>query len=752
MSEPTKHTYEFGPFRIDARERLLFRDGAIVPLPPKIFDTLLALVEGNGHLLDKDDLIKQVWPDTFVEEGNLTRNVSTLRSVLGEGENGHHYIETIPRRGYRFVATVKGLSGVGPDLIVQERTCSTVTIEEESSQGIFVSGTESAARSVEMVAARTRSSAEYLVGEIKRRKRATVVAVGVLAIAGAGITFGLYKFFNKPIQPFQTPHLDRLTTTGKAVNAAISPDGKQVVYAEEEAGLQSLWVRQVVVANSKQIIQPAEIAYAGLTFSPDSNFIYYVTTDNSSTIAAKGALYQVPALGGTPRKLMDDVSSPVTFSPDGKRFAFVRKGGGQGSQLMLANADGTGEPQPLTARKPPEFFTLYPRSGLAWSPDGKTIVCSGGEGGGFGQMYPIEVSVADGAQKQLTTKRWHAVTQLAWLADGNGLLMDARNSGDAHPQIWHVSYPGGQARRIYNDFNSFNTLSLTATSDKLVTVQTVSESNIWAIAPTEESGRARQVTFGPGRNDSDPETTRDGKILYHSTAGGSSDLWIMHRDGSNQGQLTFDPLWESQPTVSANGGSIVFLLGSEDSGLNIWKMDADGSNRKQVTNGGMFPHYSPDGQWIVYTSPRDRWSLWKIRSDGGESIRLTDEVATQPAISPDGRLIAYVYARQGEVRKIKVIPFYGGWPLNVFEAPEMPAMFEIAWTPNGQAIIYNAIRNGASQILSQPLDSVLPKLLVDFKSDLLHGGFAWSRDGKELFFGAGPVKSDVVLISDSNKK
>jgi Tol biopolymer transport system component len=416
---------------------------------------------------------------------------------------------------------------------------------------------------------------------------------------------------------------------------------------------------------------------------------------------------------------------------------------------MLANADGAGELQVLASRKSPEFFTLFPSHGLEWSPDGKTIVCSGGDDGGFGQMYPIEVRVADGSQRQFTTRRWHLVHQLAWLADGSGLLMNAWDHGtDAHQQIWHVSYPGGEARRIYNDFNSYDTLSLAATSDKLVAVQTVRESNIWAITPAEEPDRARQITFGPGRNDGDPVTTPDGKIVYGSTAGGSPDLWIMDRDGSNQKQLTFDPLIEMLTTVSPDGRSIAFLLGGQDSGQNIWKMDADGGNRKQLTSGGMFPDYSPDGQWIVYTSPRDKWSLWKIPSDGGEPIRLTDHVSIQPEVSPDGKLIAYVYVRQGEVRKIKVIPFDGGEPLKIFEMPDMPEMFDIAWTPNGQAIIYNAIRNGASEILSQSLDGGPPRQMVDLKSNRI-AGFAWSRDGKELFFGTGPVNSDVVLIHDS---
>lgn len=107
MAQQKSHFYEFGRFRLDARERVLLRDRDLVPLTPKVFEILLALVEQSGHVVEKDDLMKRVWPDTFVEEGNLTQNVSLLRKALGETTGGLQFIETISRRGYRFVADVK---------------------------------------------------------------------------------------------------------------------------------------------------------------------------------------------------------------------------------------------------------------------------------------------------------------------------------------------------------------------------------------------------------------------------------------------------------------------------------------------------------------------------------------------------------------------------------------------------------------------------------------------------------------------
>src|SRR5499426_3651415 len=120
MSHQPKHIYKFGPFRLDAAEHLLLREGESVPLTPKAFDLLLALVERHGHLLEKEELLKKVWPDTFVEEANLASNISQLRKALGDGENGHRYIETAPKRGYRFVANVKVVVEEGEEQLVQE--------------------------------------------------------------------------------------------------------------------------------------------------------------------------------------------------------------------------------------------------------------------------------------------------------------------------------------------------------------------------------------------------------------------------------------------------------------------------------------------------------------------------------------------------------------------------------------------------------------------------------------------------------
>ncbi len=409
---------------------------------------------------------------------------------------------------------------------------------------------------------------------------------------------------------------------------------------------------------------------------------------------------------------------------------------------MLANSDGTGEAQILAYRKPPEAFT---RNGCAWSPDGETIICVGGDNPLFGEQYPVAVRVADGSQKPLTKKRWNLIKQSAWLADGSGFVMAAVDNLDAGSQLWHVTLPGGVPVRIYNDLNDYTDLSLTANSETLVTIQRQPQLNIRAINLTEEPRQIRQLTFGTNGSDGRQclTTTPDGKIIYSSETGGNWDLWTMDADGGNQKQLTFDESKEGSATVSPDGRSVVFGVASQG----IWKIDLDGGNRRQLTRYGMFPNYSTDGNWIFYTLPRDKWTMWKVSAEGGEPSRVTDYPAVQPAVSPDGELIAYMYHKTRAEYKLYVAPIEGGEPIKIFDALPL-RLFDIEWSPDGTAIIYGAFENGIQQIISQSFDGGAPQILLAAKSEAesIHS-FTFSRDGKQLFISAGPINQNVVMFN-----
>ncbi|MBA3255249.1 MAG: PD40 domain-containing protein [Pyrinomonadaceae bacterium] len=242
--------------------------------------------------------------------------------------------------------------------------------------------------------------------------------------------------------------MTKLTSNGKATQAVISPDGKQVVYVIDDGGRRTLWLRQVATATDVQLTAPEDVFYLSLTISPDGNFLYYVS---GSTTRGNRVLYQMPVLGGNPKKMVEDVGSPISFSPDGKQIAFVRSGRGE-SALMIANADGT-EERKIAVRQPPNSFGDFFQGGVAWSPDGKQIASIAHSIDSAGQFQNvIEIPFEGGTERPLTSQKWYQIQRLAWLADGSGLLMTAaEQAADSRSrQIWYLSHTSGEARKITN--------------------------------------------------------------------------------------------------------------------------------------------------------------------------------------------------------------------------------------------------------------------------------------------------------------
>ena len=603
---------------------------------------------------------------------------------------------------------------------------------------------------------RKTSSAEYLISEIKRHKPRVLIALVIFIIAAAGIGTGLYKLLgkNKPSAPFQTVKISNLTTTGRVIHAAISPDGKYVAHVVEDQGKESLRVRQVVTTSSQQVVTPADVRYLGLTFSSDGNSIYYTVRESDKR--GEGALYRVPVpIGATPpRRLLTNIDTAITVSPDGKQFAYgVVNALAREGALMIANIDGTGA-YALVTKNGPQFGDLPWRfSNPAWSPDGKVIAYGRrikSQSGWGGPQGVYEVSVKDGSEKPITSHTWRQVGHLAWLHDGSALIITAAEHLDRF-QIWHLSYPGDQARRITNDESkNYRGVSLTTDASLLATTQQDEQSSIW-IAPDGDASRARRITSGRYEGRYGVAWTRDDKIVYHSFASGNEDIWIMNADGSGQSQLTDDPGADDNCCeVSPDGRYIVFRSQRED-GTALWRMDRDGGNAKRLTQDGNQPTVLPDGRWVIY---HILGRLWKVSIEGGEVAQLNATSGgsyTSPAISPDGKLIACYYRDDPNTDpRLAIIAPEGGQPIKLFDT--LPVMLRplraLLWTPDGKAIAYIKTTAGVSNIWSQSLDGDPPKPLTHFDNGSMFS-FAWSRDGKKLVYSRGSVTGDVVLIRDS---
>ena len=307
--------YEFGNFRIDPETKMLYRGGTEITLPPKVIETLIVLVENQGEIVSKTELMDIVWPDTVVEESNLSQHLYYLRKTLGNAPDGTPIIETLRRRGYRFNAVATRIGSAS--LSSRPGSSPRPTVQNLS---IRRHGNVLTVADWEAEPAPLASPVRPVVdGTVDRRNKRPILAYGVIGALTVGLVAvslwllqGRSAVRTETVEDIQTAFL----TNGRPVEGvAISPDGNYFAYHELEAPIGRLWVQQTGQSGRVEIVPAAERWMGAKTFSPDGQFIYYVAREASDPLAA---LYRVPTLGGPHTKVLQNVLMPVTFSPDGK--------------------------------------------------------------------------------------------------------------------------------------------------------------------------------------------------------------------------------------------------------------------------------------------------------------------------------------------------------------------------------------------------------------------------------------------------
>jgi Tol biopolymer transport system component len=579
------------------------------------------------------------------------------------------------------------------------------------------------------------------------RLRAILITLAVMAVAAAFHKLLLQK---KPGAPFQAMSMERFSASGNVQGAAISPDGRYLAYVAGNAGQQSLWLRQVAT-HSDIRISPAAAGHSfGLTFSHDSNYLYYLQAPINAT---EGTVYRVPSLGGEPQKVAANVGSGVTLSPDDKQVIFLRWGAQGEGAVIVAHIDGSSE-RKLATRRTPQFFESTP----AWSPDGKLIAVTVADTRTT-KAGVVTMSAQGGREVPVGAEasQWYSAGEVAWLPDASGLLVVAQATPGSPSQIWQLSYPDGHLSRVTNDLNTYSSISLTADSHMLFAVQNNLLSNLCIVPSGGSSRNAQQISFGQGKDEGyfGLAWLSNTTIAYSSSAGGNPEVWGVDADGNHPKQLTHEANFGILAYVQACAGGRYLLVASSQPG--IWRFDADGSNPKQLTtfDNDFYPSCSPDGKWVVFASLRSGSdsTIWKVSIDGGEPQKLTDYTSELPDVSPDGKWIAASVEPELGKPKFMVIPFAGGPPSKSFSAASAtPANLyrQVSWSRDGRELTYVDTRNGVSNLWAQPIAGGQPKQLTDFKSSQIFR-FAWSPDGKRAALACGMQTSDVVLLKDQAK-
>jgi eukaryotic-like serine/threonine-protein kinase len=736
MSKQPGHFYEFGSFWLDARERLLIQDGKPVVLASKTFEALLVLVRNAGHLVEKEDLLTQLWPGTFVEEANLAKHISLLRKALGETGNGQEYIETIPKYGYRFVAQVFERDGTPSAAEVPPVSESPRNLNSE-----FIAPATSGEQKEPVVSRRSEIPLVSLQGaqtSVASRRWKLRLIIGVAAVgAMTAVGFGVYLWSSRgPALRLEDIQIKRLTDSGRAEDVAISPDGRYVAYARSDGEKQSLWVRQVVTRSEVQILPPDTMSFHGMTFSPDGNYIYFVRTDKNDPLFKY--LYVMPALGGPARQMIADVDSPVSFSPDGRQFAFERGVASRNVvELRIANVDGSGD-RVLTTIQDGDVGLYQP--GPNWSRDGRTVVAPFRMIGKRARWVLASISVSDGSAREIYSSP-APLGRPVWLLGGRSLLVPHYDPAYQRMQLWKISYPGGMAQQFTNDLADYDPqLDMTRDGKTVAAITSTGISNIW-VAPAADPLKARQITSGELPIWGIAEAA-GGKLL---SARGDGGLWLMNSDGSQ-----LEPLVDTQDAswLAPCGHFIVF--GSYEAGtVTLTRVNADGSHPINLVSGDLSgPACSPDGKFVFYVNGHQPQKIWRMSIEGGSPVDIAaglGEGNGRLGISPDGTLLAYVFDQYPPAVKIAVIPVTGGPPIKTFKVPG--GIGCMRWSPDGKGLQYLVIQNGAANIWEQPLAGGEPRQLTKFTSGLIFD-FNWSSDGKRLLMTRGSGSSDVILLSN----
>jgi DNA-binding winged helix-turn-helix (wHTH) protein/Tol biopolymer transport system component len=646
---------------LDPDERLLLRGDNPVPLAPKVFETLLTLVQNAGHLIDKDHLMKVVWPDTFVEEGNLTKNIFALRKLLGRADNGQEYIETVPKRGYRFAAPVR-------------------------------------------MTADTRTGSQLQTPYAPLTSRWLLAVTGVLSLLlVAGVTFWLIRAQLPSPLDLRQRQLTSDSSEYGIVDGAVSPDGKYLVYADHKR----IYVKHLGTGDIQTVSQPAvlkgtEVASGnwGFGWFPDSTRFVVA----GGKIGGRCSIWAFAVMGGVPRKLRDD-ACVCSVSPDGALIAFTRNQGNLGDrEIWLMGPNGE------QARRLYEADENSSFDGVRWSPDGRRLVYLKTHRATDKIEQILETRDLNG---ELPTTIYSPAPRASyWLSDGRMILSLAGPDPDALAcNFWELRIdkrtgrPRGEPRRLTNWAGfCMDNMSATVDGKRLAFHRWSDEASVY-IADLEAGGTRittpRRVTLSDSRNYPAAWAVDSQSVVFASNRNGT---WGIFRQalGSDTAVPIVTNLEEAEAArVSPDGAWVLYLAARRDRGSSkpvqlIRAPIVGGASQFVLTasTGATFrcaklpaslcalAEQTPDRKQLVFTD------FDCLRGRGRELTRLYIDPNSDYIwdLSPNGSSIAIVKRSDGQIRVISL----NGRALYDLHPKGWSTAQSLDWAADGKALLISS--------------------------------------------------------------
>ena len=513
----------------------------------------------------------------------------------------------------------------------------------QSSTGIATASTSYPAARGSSPAMQSSSSAVILDAAKRHKSGAGLVLVLSLAMIAAGL-YGIYTWISQRLGdsgpvPFQNMSMEKITNSGRAMLATISPDGKYVVNVTDEGhGQQSLWMRHIATGSNTQIMPP-DRGPLYWTHLHTERRLSCTSYRSSRTSREWGFSTRFRCSGGTPRKLVEDVDSAVSFSPDGQQMVYLRDSSSEAtSKLIIAHADGSGE-RVLASLPLPGY------SDPAWSIDGKSIAAAVLDPGSQNLGRIVVLNPASGKEK--TVYAGTALLQKpTWMPDGRHLVLIFHDiSSDWNGQIGAISLAGQKIHRITNDLNVYSNLTLGVTRDgeQLVAIQVTPQAGVYTLGSDANSGSS--ATEVDNHGDINVGWLPDGRLL---TMDYDSHIAVMNADGSNRNVIYKERLPMGGLSVCPDGAHALFFMANRQTkAINIWRLDVQSGSATVLTNGKVDQNAvcSPDSKYFLYTSlQKGKQVLMEMPLAGGEPKQLSDKFVNSAAISPDGKQIAALTA------------------------------------------------------------------------------------------------------------
>ncbi len=572
---------------------------------------------------------------------------------------------------------------------------------------------------------------------------------------------------------------------------ALSADGRYLAYVVAKDARTSVVVRQVRTGSEVTVVAESDSPARSIAFSRDGDFLYFRSRDKEAPNYS--ALYQVPSLGGTPRKVLFDVDSAPTFSPDGKQVAF-RRGllDIAGDSVQIADLV-TGTTRELLRIKNPERFNTDPD----WSPDGRTVLIAlETPVGGFKTRLQA-IDVATGTSTSIPGRDWIKVNSARFMPDGKAILATILDMSSGAYQIFRIGFPGGEALRLTSDFDGYGDLSVAADGASVAAVRNVRINNLW-VADGRKKWEAQPITFANGSSGAVQQVTAlpAGAVSFSAPEGNIVRLFRMKADGSDRRALNTNGVFIFRMVYAQRFGTLFDQVDAgERINAHIWRVDPDGSGLKQLTDGTgeELRAAGPDGASFLFAKWEALQSLYSLKAGETEPHLISDRsVGYSPGISNDGTKVMYVTIEPvGDrfMQRVHVAPIEGGADLQSFNLPQggvnplfardddadvtyldgsdrynlmrmrMPAgkpepitritegvLANSRWSRAHRSIAYSQAVGSTERLFVMKAGEWKPALVTEFKTGHVDQ-FSWAPDEPILYFTYGTSSVDVVLVS-----